>query len=74
VSGGECRFLGDGGLVAAGGARRVDDFASVNASYSYTLNEHLKASINYIYFRNWSTLAYAEFPRQQINLSLTSHW
>jgi hypothetical protein len=74
VSAGECRVLGDGGLVAAGGARRVDDFASVNASYSYTLNEHLKASINYIYFRNWSTLAYAEFPRQQINLSLTSHW
>ncbi len=73
-SAGQCRFLGDGGLVAAGGTRRVDDFMSVTATYSYTLNEHLKASINWVYFRNWSTLAYAEFPRQQVNLTLTSHW
>jgi hypothetical protein len=73
-SAGQSRFLGEEGLIAPGGARRVDDFVSVNTSYSYTLNQHLKASINYIYFRNWSTLAYAEFPRQQVNISLTSHW
>jgi hypothetical protein len=73
-SAGQARFLGAEGLVAPGGARRVDNFVSLNASYFYTINEHLKVSINYVYFRNWSTLAYAEFPRQQVNLTLTSHW
>jgi len=73
-SAGQSRFLGVEGLVAPGGVRRVDNFVSVNTSYFYTINEHLKVSINYIYFRNWSTLAYAEFPRQQVNLSLSSHW
>ena len=73
-SAGQSRFLGAGGLVAPDGPRRTDDFVNVGASYFYTLNEHLKISINFVYFKNWSTLAYAEFPRSQVNLSLISHW
>ena len=73
-SAGQNRFLGAGGLLAPGGTRRVDDFASLSASYFYTLNQHLKISLNFVYFKNWSTLAYAEFPRTQVNLSLMSHW
>ena len=71
---GENRFLGAGGLLAPYGARRVDYFTSLSAAYFYTLNQHLKIAINFVYFKNWSTLAYAEFPRTQVNLSLTSHW
>ncbi len=73
-TGGQSRFLGSEGLVAPGGTRRVDNFVSANAAYFYIVNEHLKVSINYVYFRNWSTLAYAEFPRHQVNLTLSSHW
>jgi hypothetical protein len=71
---GQNRFLGLEGLETPDGSRRVDTFVSCSASYFYTLNEHLKASINCVYFRNWSTLAYAEFPRSQVNLTLSSHW
>jgi len=71
---GQSRFIGAGGLLTPDGTRRVDEFASFGATYFYTLNEHLKVSINFVYFRNWSTLAYAEFPRTQANLTLISHW
>jgi hypothetical protein len=71
---GENRFLGVEGIIEPLGRRRVDWFYSLSASYYYMINEHLKISLNYIYYRSYSTLAYAEFPRQQINLTLASHW
>jgi hypothetical protein len=71
---GENRFLGDAGIIEPLGQRRVDWFYSLSASYYYMISEHLKISLNYIYYRSYSTLAYAEFPRQQINLTLSSHW
>jgi hypothetical protein len=71
---GENRFLGVDGLIAPGGRRRVDTFAELSAAYFYTLNEHLKGSINYVYYRNWSTLPFADFPRQELILTLTTHW
>jgi hypothetical protein len=71
---GENEFLGVEGLTAPSDGRRVDKFVSVSAAYFYTVNEHLKASLNYTYYRSWSTVAYAEFPRTQINFSLASHW
>jgi hypothetical protein len=71
---GENRFLGVGGLIAPGGRRRVDTFAAFSAAYFYTLNEHLKVSISYAYYRNWSTLPFADFPREQENLTLITHW
>ena len=71
---GENRFLGVEGIIEPLGRRRVDWFYSLSASYYYMINEHLKFSLNYTYYRSYSTLAYAEFPRQQINLTLSSHW
>jgi hypothetical protein len=71
---GENRFLGAEGMTAPNGAARVDQFASLSAAYFYTLNQHLKISLSYTYYRNWSTVAFAEFPRSQVNLTLASHW
>lgn len=71
---GENRFLGLDGIIEPQGIRRVDWFYSLSASYYYMLSEHLKINFNYIYYRSYSTLAYAEFPRQQINVTLSSHW
>ena len=71
---GENAFLGSGGNTAPDGARRVDQFTSLSAQYFYTLNQHLKISISYTYYRNWSTVAYADFPRSQVDLTLASHW
>ncbi|HMD61463.1 MAG TPA: hypothetical protein VKG78_08535 [Opitutaceae bacterium] len=71
---GQNRFLGPEGLLSPGGRRRIDNFASIDASYFYTINERIKISINFVYFENWSTLAYAQFPRSQVNMSLISHW
>jgi hypothetical protein len=65
---GENRFLGDDGLVAPGGERRVD------TAYFYTVNQHLKLSVSYNYYRSYSTLAFADFPREQLDMSLSSHW
>lgn len=71
---GENRFLGNEGLLAAGGKRRVDDFYDLDAAYFYTINQHIKISLSYSYYRSYSTLAYAEFPRQQVDMGLQSHW
>ncbi len=71
---GENRFLGAEGLVEPGGERRVDSFWDLNAVYFYTVNQHLKLSVSYSYYRSYSTLAYADFPREQLNMTLASHW
>jgi hypothetical protein len=74
LAGGENSFLGAQGDTAPGGKRRVDTFASLSASYFYTLNKHLKAYVTGSYYRNWSTLPFAEFPREQASMGLSSHW
>jgi hypothetical protein len=74
LSGGENQFLGTKGDTAPGGKQRVDTFATLSASYFYTLNKHLKAYVTYTYYRNWSTLPFAEFPREQFSMGLASHW
>ncbi|HXN34718.1 MAG TPA: hypothetical protein VN877_01010 [Opitutaceae bacterium] len=71
---GENSFLGAEGKVAPGGAQRVDKFLSLSGSYFYTLDKHLKAYVTYAYYRSWSTLPYADFPREQIDLGMTTHW
>jgi Putative beta-barrel porin 2 len=74
ASGGENEFLGAEGDTAPGGKQRVDTFATLSASYFYTLNKHLKAYATYTYYRNWSTLPFADFPREEISAGLSSHW
>lgn len=71
---GENRFLGPEGLIEPDGPRRVDTFFTLSASYFYTINQHLKVSLTYSFYKSYSTLAYAEFPRHQVSLGLTSHW
>jgi hypothetical protein len=71
---GENKFLGDEGLLEPSGVRRIDTFADLSAAYFYTVNQHLKASVSYSYYLSHSTLAYADFPRHQVDFTLSSHW
>jgi hypothetical protein len=71
---GENRFLGNEGLTAPGAQERIDRFISFGGFYSYAYNVHLKIQVGYSYYKSWSNVAYAEFPRAQYNLSLSSHW
>lgn len=76
---GESRFLGNPGRVVLEvgpplvlGKSRQDDFFHYDASLNYSRNEHFKLSLSYSWFRNWSTLAYADFVRSGWNLNLNS--
>jgi hypothetical protein len=71
---GQNKFLGSQGILESDGKRRVDNFIDLSAAYFYTIDQHLKLSVNYTYYRSWSTLAYAEFPRHMITMGLASHW
>lgn len=78
---GDSRFLGEGGrvVVASGppvvyGPHRHDNFVSANVSINYSLNEHLKMSASYAWFKNWSTTPFADFVRSSYNLNLSSRW
>jgi hypothetical protein len=71
---GQNEFLGEEGILEPSGVRRVDTFIDLSAAYFYTVNQHLKASVSYSYYRSHSTLAYADFPRDQFDFSLSSHW
>lgn len=81
ASAGDSRFLGDAGrlVISFGpppilGPSRHDNFASASASVGYSLNEHLKASASYTWFKNWSTSPFADFVRTGYNLNLSSRW
>ncbi len=74
---GESRFLGQGGRVvlalgppALFGPNRQDDFVHWNAGLNYSRNEHFKVSLTYNWFRNWSTVSYADFVRSSWNLNV----
>jgi hypothetical protein len=71
---GENKFLGNQGLLGQDGERRIDYFVDLSAAYFYTVNQHLKISVSYSYYRSYSTLLFAEYPREQLDLTLASHW
>ena len=78
---GDNMFLGEGGRVVlfAGppvvlGPQRHDNFLMANLSLNYSLNEHFKASLAYAWFKNWSTLSYADFTRSAYTLTLSTRW
>jgi len=73
-SAGENKFLGVQGLMAPGNRQRSDRFVSVGGFYSYAFNQHLKVQVGYSYYHSWSNVAYAAFPREQLTLTLSSHW
>ncbi len=81
VTAGDSRFLGDAGkvIVSLGpppvlGDSRHDKFLSANASVAYSLNQHLKASLGYTWFRNWSNSSFADFARETYDFSVSSGW
>jgi hypothetical protein len=74
LSGGQNAFLGAEGDTTPGGKQRVDTFATATASYYYAVNKHLKVFVTCTYYRNWSSLAFAEFPREEFEGGLSSHW
>lgn len=73
-SAGENKFLGVGGLMAPNDTARVDRFVSAGAYYSYAFDQHLKLQVGYSYYRSWSNVDYAAYPRAQYNATLSSHW
>lgn len=85
---GDTRFLGDRGRVVLApgnpsavppippllGRNRHDNYFNWSAGVAYSLNEHFKANFNYTWFKNWSTVSYADFVRSSWNLNMTSRW
>lgn len=78
---GDSRFLGVGGreIISLGpppvlGPERHDNFLSWDASLHYSMNEHLKASLSYSWFRNWSNLTLAGFDRASWSFSASTRW
>jgi hypothetical protein len=74
LNAGQNKFIGVQGRLSADGPQRVDTFESAGVSYFYNFNEHLRFVLSYMYYRNRSNLAYADFPRQQVNLTVNSRW
>jgi hypothetical protein len=74
AGGGENKFLGQQGIAVPEQARRVDYFYDLSAAYFYTVNQHLKLSLVYTYYRSYSTISIADFPRHQLDFMLSSHW
>lgn len=56
------------------GDARHDNFLSWNAAINYSMNEHLKVSVTYTWFKNWSTLAFADFVRTGYSISASTRW
>jgi hypothetical protein len=71
---GENKFIGTQGLLAPNSTGRLDRFVSLGGFYSYAFNQHLKVQAGYSYYRSWSNVKYAAFPRSQFNLTVSSHW
>ena len=71
---GQTKFLGEEGILEPSGERRVDSYLSLYVAYFYTIDQHLKVSLSYGYYLSHSTLAYADFPRSQLDMTLSSHW
>ncbi len=77
VGGGYNDYLGDGGRIVPGdltSAHRRDEFFNWGAAANYTFNQHLKVSLGYTFYENWSNLSFAVFTRQNYSLYLTSRW
>ncbi len=78
---GDSQFLGDGGRIQldAGppvvfGPNRHDNYLNFSASTGYAFNEHLKLSLSYTWFKNWSTIQFADFVRNTWSLGVSSRW
>lgn len=78
---GDTVFLGESGrvVISAGpppllGAHRHDNYLTWGGTLGYSLNEHLRTSLNYTWFKNWSTISYGDFLRSSWSVSMSSRW
>lgn len=78
---GDSQYLGESGrvVIALGpplelGKQRHDNYVTWSVALSYSLNEHFKAGLNYSWFKNWSTLSFADFVRSSWSLNLSTTW
>lgn len=55
-------------------AGREDYYFTWSAGVNYTLNDHLKVSLTYSYFQNWSNRSASSFERNSVTLNVTSRW
>jgi len=78
---GDTRFLGEGGRIVLDqgppvlyGPNRHDNYFEWHATLSYSHSEHFKAMLTYSWFKNWSTLSYADFIRSSWTLTASTRW
>jgi outer membrane receptor protein involved in Fe transport len=78
---GDTRFLGEGGRIILDqgppllyGPNRHDNYFEWHATLSYSHSEHFKAMLTYSWFKNWSTLSYADFIRSSWTLTASTRW
>jgi Putative beta-barrel porin 2 len=65
---GQSTFLGLDGLG------RVDTYFNYGLDLNYSMNDHLKINASYVFMKNWSAFAAAEFTRSAYMLSVSSRW
>jgi hypothetical protein len=77
---GRSRFLGQGGRVvlalgppAVLGPNRQDDFVHWDAGLNYS-RSHFSVSLTYGWFKNWSTVPFADFVRGTWNLNVKTNF
>ncbi len=66
--------MGQSSFLGSEGAGRVDTNFSYSLDLSYTMNDHLKAVVSYVFMKNWSSYEMADFTRSAYTLSLSSKW
>jgi hypothetical protein len=78
---GSTKFLGDSSREVLNpgpppllGRARADVNANWNVGLNYSLNEHLKVALSYLWFENWSTLSFADFVRTSWAMNVSSRW
>ncbi len=53
---------------------RTDTFASWSLAGRYTMSEHFSLGASYTYFRNWSSLSFADYDSHGISVDVSSRY